>query len=170
MPLAVSGLSVGDVTRRAGVPVSTLHFYEAQGLIESDRTRGNQRRYHRSVLRLIAMIKVAQRVGIPLAQIKANIAQLPSGHLRNAQDWATLSTAWRVELDQRIALMTRMRDQLDNCIGCGCLSLVDCPLRNPDDIAADNGAGARAFDPGDAVAGPIRPNPDPAGAAPVRPD
>lgn len=146
MALAASDLSVGEVARRAGVPVSTLHFYEAQGLIESRRTRGNQRRYHRSVLRLIAVIKVAQRVGIPLGQIRENISHLPSGHLRNSADWSALSTDWRGELDQRIALLARLRDQLDSCIGCGCLSLIDCPLRNPNDTAAHSGAGARAFD------------------------
>lgn len=146
MALAASDLSVGDVARRAGVPVSTLHFYEAQGLIESQRSRGNQRRYHRLVLRLIAVIKVAQRVGIPLAQIRENIRQLPSGHLRNAADWSALSTQWHADLDQRIALLTKLRDQLDSCIGCGCLSLTDCPLRNPGDTAAEGGAGARAFE------------------------
>lgn len=146
--LAASDLTVGEVARRAGVPVSTLHFYEAQGLIESQRTRGNQRRYHRSVLRLIAVIKVAQRVGIPLGQIRENIGHLPSGHLRTVGDWTALSTDWRVELDERITLLTRLRDQLNSCIGCGCLSMTDCPLRNPDDAAADGGAGARAFDPG----------------------
>ncbi|MCI4591918.1 redox-sensitive transcriptional activator SoxR [Sphingobium sp. BYY-5] len=147
MVLAATNLTVGEVARRAGVPVSTLHFYEAQGLIESHRTSGNQRRYHRLVLRLIAIIKVAQRVGIPLAQIRDNIARLPSGHVRNAADWAALSSAWFTQLDHRIALLTRLRDQLDSCIGCGCLSLSDCPLRNPDDIAADIGTGAWAFPP-----------------------
>ncbi len=146
MPLAATGLGVGEVARRAGVPISTLHFYEAQGLIESERTSGNQRRYHRSVLRLIAVIKVAQRVGIPLGQIRENLSHLPSGHLRNAADWSALSTDWREELDQRIALLVRLRDQLDSCIGCGCLSLTDCPLRNPSDVAAGFGSGARAFD------------------------
>nr|WP_218647339.1 redox-sensitive transcriptional activator SoxR [Sphingobium lactosutens] len=139
-------MSVGDVARRAGVPVSTLHFYEAQGLIESERTGGNQRRYHRSVLRLIAVIKVAQRVGIPLAQIKEHLAGLPTGHLRIASDWSSLSSLWRAELDQRIEKLTHLRDQMASCIGCGCLSLADCPLRNPQDIAASGGAGARAFE------------------------
>ncbi|MBO9525517.1 MAG: redox-sensitive transcriptional activator SoxR [Sphingobium yanoikuyae] len=146
MPLAATGLGVGEVARRAGVPISTLHFYEAQGLIESQRTSGNQRRYHRSVLRLIAVIKVAQRVGIPLAQIKDSIAQLPSGHVRAMNDWSALSKSWRAELDRRIALLSSLRDQLDSCIGCGCLSLADCPLRNPGDVAAGAGSGARAFD------------------------
>lgn len=146
MPLAAANLSVGDVARRAGVPASTLHFYEAQGLIESERTGGNQRRYHRSVLRLIAVIKIAQRVGIPLAHLKNHLSQLPSGHLRVAADWSTLSKIWRTELDQRIEYLTRLRDQMDSCIGCGCLSLSDCPLRNPGDMAGDRGGGARAFD------------------------
>ncbi|ALR19830.1 MULTISPECIES: redox-sensitive transcriptional activator SoxR [Sphingobium] len=139
-------LSVGEVARRAGVPVSTLHFYEAQGLIESWRTRGNQRRYPRSVLRLIAIIRIAQRVGIPLAVIRERLAALPAGRPVTAQDWSALSANWRSDLDRRIALLTRLRDQLDGCIGCGCLSIADCPLRNPDDRAATIGPGARIAD------------------------
>lgn len=141
-----SELSVGDVARRAGVPVSTLHFYERQGLIASRRTAGNQRRYHRSVLRWIAVIKVAQRVGIPLADIRASMAHLPSDHPLTAGDWSRLSALWFAELNERIALLTRLRDRMGTCIACGCLSLADCPLRNPDDIAAEAGPGARAFD------------------------
>lgn len=118
-------LSVGDVARRAGVPVSTLHFYEAQGLIRSRRTNGNQRRYARSVLRLIAVIRVAQRTGIPLAQIRERIASLPADRPVTAQDWSVLSRGWREELDRRIGLLTRLRDQLESCIGCGCLSVAD---------------------------------------------
>jgi len=140
-------LSVGEVARRAGVPVSTLHFYEAQGLIRSRRTGGNQRRYPRSVLRLIAVIKVAQRTGIPLTQIKEKLATLPSHRPITVADWSALSSAWREELDLRIDLLTRLRDQLDSCIGCGCLSISDCPLRNPGDIAGRRGAGPRLLDP-----------------------
>ncbi len=139
-------LSVGEVARRSGVPVSTLHFYEAQGLIESRRTSGNQRRYHRSILRLIAIIRIAQRVGIPLAAIRERLSTLPTGRPVTAADWSALSAGWRAELDQRIILLTRLRDQLDGCIGCGCLSISDCPLRNPDDRAAVFGPGARIAD------------------------
>lgn len=139
-------LTVGEVARRAGVPVSTLHFYEAQGLIRSRRTAGNQRRYPRSVLRLIAVIKVAQRTGIPLTQIRAKLATLPSHRPLTVADWSALSSAWREDLDERITLLTRLRDQLDSCIGCGCLSISDCPLRNPGDIASKRGPGPRLLD------------------------
>lgn len=139
-------LTVGEVARRAGVAVSTLHFYEAQGLIESWRTSGNQRRYHRSVLRLIAIIRIAQRVGIPLADIREHLSCIPAHKPVTADDWATLSREWRRDLDQRITLLTRLRDHLDTCIGCGCLSVSDCPLRNPGDRAAEFGAGARIAD------------------------
>jgi MerR family redox-sensitive transcriptional activator SoxR len=140
-------LSVGEVARRAGVAVSTLHFYEDQGLISSQRSAGNQRRYPRSVLRLIAIIKVAQRTGIPLAQIREKVKKLPQDRPVTVADWASMSSAWRTDLDERISLLTRLRDQLSRCIGCGCLSLTDCPLRNPGDIAAQKGAGAWAFAP-----------------------
>jgi MerR family redox-sensitive transcriptional activator SoxR len=139
-------LTVGEVARRAGVAVSTLHFYETQGLIESWRTSGNQRRYHRSVLRLIAIIRIAQRVGIPLADIREHLSCIPAHKPVTADDWATLSREWRRDLDQRITLLTRLRDHLDTCIGCGCLSISDCPLRNPGDRAAEFGAGARIAD------------------------
>ena len=139
-------LSVGEVARRAGVPVSTLHFYEAQGLIESRRTKGNQRRYVRSVLRLIAIIRVAQRAGVPLARIRACLDRLPRDRPVTTADWSMLSADWRAELDERIKLLSRLRDQMDSCIGCGCLSISECPLRNPEDIAGNYGAGARAFD------------------------
>lgn len=140
-----SELSVGQVARRAGVPVSTLHFYEAQGLIQSHRTTGNQRRFPRSVLRLIAIIRVAQQTGVPLAQIKARLEKLPRERPITLSEWAALATDWRAELDQRITLLTRLRDQLTGCIGCGCLSTADCPLRNPGDTAAEEGPGARLF-------------------------
>ena len=139
-------LTVGEVARRAGVAVSTLHFYETQGLIESWRTSGNQRRYHRSVLRLIAIIRIAQRVGIPLADIREHLSCIPAHKPVTADDWATLSREWRRDLDQRITLLTRLRDHLDTCIGCGCLSVSDCPLRNPGDRAAEFVAGARIAD------------------------
>ncbi len=140
-------LSVGEVAARAGVPVSTLHFYEAQGLLWSDRNAGNQRRYGRGVLRAIAVIKIAQRAGIPLATIRERLATVGHGPRVTAADWARLSTEWRDELDDRIARLTRLRDQMSGCIGCGCLSIEDCPLRNPEDALGREGSGARLLDP-----------------------
>lgn len=140
-------LSVGEVAARAGVPVSTLHFYEAQGLLWSNRNAGNQRRYGRGVLRAIAVIKVAQRAGIPLATIRDRLAALGNGPKVTVADWARLSTEWRDELDDRIARLTRLRDQMSSCIGCGCLSIEDCPLRNPEDALGQEGSGARLLDP-----------------------
>jgi MerR family redox-sensitive transcriptional activator SoxR len=134
-------LSVGEVARRSGVAVSALHFYEAKGLIRSVRSAGLQRRYGRDVLRRVAVIKVAQRIGIPLASIAAALASLPEGRTPTAADWAQLSSVWRKELDERIAQLTRLRDQLDTCIGCGCLSIEACRLRNPLDELSDRGSG-----------------------------
>jgi MerR family redox-sensitive transcriptional activator SoxR len=140
-------LSVGEVAARSGVPVSTIHFYETQGLIWSERTSGNQRRYGRGVLRAIAIIKVAQRAGIPLAAIKERLAELPTRQKVTAADWGRMSTAWRDDLTERIGRLTRLRDQLASCIGCGCLSLEDCPLRNPWDELSEAGPGPRLLDP-----------------------
>lgn len=140
-------LSVGQVAQRAGVAVSTLHFYESKGLIHSVRNAGNQRRYPREILRRVAVIKVAQRAGIPLAEIAQALSALPENRTPTARDWQRLSTRWRQQLEQRIDRLTRMRDQMDRCIGCGCLSLKSCPLRNPDDVLGDQGAGARLLDP-----------------------
>lgn len=134
-------LTVGEVARRSGVPVSTLHFYEAKGLIRSVRSSGQQRRFGRDVLRRVAVIKVAQRIGIPLASIGEALASLPEGRTPTAADWARLSRLWRGELDARIAQLTRLRDQLDDCIGCGCLSIEACRLRNPLDSLSDQGSG-----------------------------
>ena len=141
-------LSVGEVAKRSGVAVSTLHFYETKGLIFSLRTEGNQRRYPRGILRRVAVIKVAQRTGIPLASIQAALARLPDGRAPTAEDWAQLSGAWRTELDERIRRLTQLRDQMDDCIGCGCLSLKACPLRNPQDALAAQGAGPRLLEAG----------------------
>jgi MerR family transcriptional regulator, redox-sensitive transcriptional activator SoxR len=136
-------LSVGQVARRSGLSVSAIHFYEAKGLIKSRRNAGNQRRYPRDVLRRLAVIKVAQRTGIPLASIHEAFASLPQERTPTAEDWARLSAAWKDERDARIEGLTRLRDQLDGCIGCGCLSLEACPLRNPGDELAAEGSGAR---------------------------
>src|SRR5262245_32221404 len=144
-------LSVGEVAKRAGVPVSTLHYYEVQGLLWSLRTSGNQRRYGRGVLRAIAVIKVAQRAGIPLADIREQLSTLvvPGCTVPKVtkEDWERLSTNWRASLDDRIERLTRLRDQMTTCIGCGCLSIEDCPLRNPLDVLAQEGAGPRILDP-----------------------
>lgn len=140
-------LSVGEVAERCGVAVSTLHFYESKGLIASSRNRGNQRRYPRAVLRRVAVIKVAQSTGLPLATIRDALASLPDGHIPTARDWTRLSAAWRADLDDRIAKLTRLRDQLNGCIGCGCLSMKTCPLCNPGDRLSTQGTGARLLDP-----------------------
>jgi len=132
-------LSVGELARRSGVSVSALHFYEREALIHGWRTAGNQRRYERAVLRRVAIIKVAQAVGVPLAEIRARLEAAPAGKA----GWARLAADWRADLDRRIALMTRLRDRLDGCIGCGCLSVDDCPLRNPEDRVAQEGSGPR---------------------------
>lgn len=139
-------LTVGEVAARSGVAVSALHFYESRGLIASHRNRGNQRRYPRDVLRRVAVIKVAQRVGVPLASIKAALESLPDGRSPTAADWARLSRTWRNELDARIGQLQRLRDQLDGCIGCGCLSIKACRLRNPWDELAEQGPGARLLE------------------------
>jgi MerR family transcriptional regulator, redox-sensitive transcriptional activator SoxR len=134
-------LSAGQVAARSGVAVSTVHFYEAKGLVRSWRSTGNQRRYSRDVLRRVAIIKVAQRLGLPLSMIKKAIDSLPGGRTPTANDWRRLSIEWREELDRRIALLQRLRGQLDSCIGCGCLSLKVCHLRNPADAVSNRGSG-----------------------------
>lgn len=139
-------LSVGELAARAGVSVSTLHFYETKGLIASTRTGGNQRRYGRDVLRRVAVIRVAQRAGVPLAEIRAALDSLPARRTPNTKDWAKLSAGWKAALEARIASLTSLKDQLDGCIGCGCLSLAACPLRNPGDTLAKEGPGARLLE------------------------
>lgn len=140
-------LTVGEVAARSGVAASAIRYYEAEGLIRGRRTPGNQRRYSRAVLRRVAVIKVAQRAGIPLASIREALATLPDGRTPTAADWRRLSAQWKAELEDRITRLTRLRDQLEGCIGCGCLSLEICPLRNPGDALADQGPGPRLLDP-----------------------
>ena len=140
-------LTVGEVAARSGVAVSAIHFYEAKGLIRSRRNRGNQRRYPRGILRLVAVIKVAQRIGMPLVTIRDALATLPRGRTPTAADWRRLSAVWRTGLEERIERMIRLRDSLTGCIGCGCLSLKVCPLRNPLDRLSEEGPGPRLLDP-----------------------
>ena len=131
-------LTVGEVAERAGVAVSTLHFYEAEGLITSWRNRGTAAVCAGGVRR-VAVIKVAQRTGIPLKEIREALATLPEKRTPTTADWKKLSARWRVQLNDRIERLTRLRDQLDGCIGCGCLSVDSCPLRNPGDVRAKRG-------------------------------
>jgi MerR family transcriptional regulator, redox-sensitive transcriptional activator SoxR len=138
--------SVGEVARRSGISVSAVHFYETKGLIAGWRSRGNQRRFPRGVLRRIAFIRVAQRAGVSLSEIHAVLATLPNDRAPSREDWQRLASLWRIEIEERIFRLTQLRDRFDDCIGCGCLSLEACPLRNPDDRLADEGAGPRLLE------------------------
>ncbi len=138
-------LSVGDVARRSGVAVSALHFYERKGLIRSLRTAGNQRRFSRDVLRRLAVIRVAQRVGMPLEAVANAFAALPENKTPTRAEWAKMSALWRGELDQRIEELLLLPDQLTDCIGCGCLSLKRCRLANPGDALGEQGDGAQRW-------------------------
>ncbi|WP_407642696.1 redox-sensitive transcriptional activator SoxR [Desertihabitans brevis] len=135
-------LTIGEVAERSGVAPTALRFYEERGLIESTRNTGNQRRYRRTTLRRIAFIRSARRVGLTLEEIGEALATLPASRTPTRADWARLSQAWRSRLDEQIERLERLRDQLDGCIGCGCLSLDSCALSNPDDALADQGPGA----------------------------
>ncbi|UPK77149.1 redox-sensitive transcriptional activator SoxR [Nocardioidaceae bacterium SCSIO 66511] len=139
-------LTPGQVAARSGVAVSALHFYERQGLISSVRTSGNQRRYARDILRRVAFIRVSQRVGIPLAEIKDALETLPDGKTPGRREWARLSQSWRTKLDERIEQLERLRDDLTDCIGCGCLSLSRCTLYNHHDELGAEGSGPRRLD------------------------
>ncbi|HEY7917128.1 MAG TPA: redox-sensitive transcriptional activator SoxR [Acidimicrobiales bacterium] len=136
-------LTVGEVARRSGLAASAIRFYEAQGLIHADRTPSGQRRFRRDVLRRIAFIRIAQRVGLSLEEIVAALAELPADRAPSAHDWRRLTSGWRQRIDQRIALLEALRGGLSKCIGCGCLSLKTCALSNPGDVAAGLGAGPR---------------------------
>ncbi|WP_052809622.1 redox-sensitive transcriptional activator SoxR [Streptomonospora alba] len=136
-------LTVGQLAQRSGVAVSALHFYERKGLITSRRTAGNQRRYRRDTLRRVSFIRLAQRVGIPLADIGEALECLPQARTPTREDWARLSQTWRDGLQERIDQLERLRDDLTDCIGCGCLSLERCLLSNPHDRLADQGPGPR---------------------------
>ena len=141
MPHSSDLLSPGETATRSGARVSALHFYEREGLIESTRTAGNQRRYQREVLRRVAFIRVSQRVGISLKDIREALATLPDDRVPNKADWTRLSRGWRSDLDSRIEQLQRLRDDLDGCIGCGCLSLKNCTLYNAGDSLAAQGPG-----------------------------
>jgi MerR family redox-sensitive transcriptional activator SoxR len=136
-------IPIGELARRSGVAASALRFYEDQGLLRSQRNDSERRQFARSDLRRVAFIRAAQAVGLTLDQIREALASLPDGRTPTQKDWTRLSSAWRPVLDQRIADLTRLRDQLSSCIGCGCLSLTQCALYNPGDVAARRGAGPR---------------------------
>ena len=138
-----AGLTIGELAARSGVAPSALRYYEQLGLVRSERTAGNQRRYRRGELRRVAFVRIAQQVGVSLEEIRAALAQLPGERTPTSADWARLSAAWRQRLDERIGLLERLRDTLDGCIGCGCLSLDRCSLYNPGDELAAEGPGAR---------------------------
>jgi MerR family redox-sensitive transcriptional activator SoxR len=135
--------TIGEIAERAGVATSALRFYEDHGLIHSERNEVGHRRYHADVLRRVAFIRTAQRVGLSLDEIRTALAALPEQRTPTSKDWAKLAASWRPRLDEQIAVLNRMRDQLDDCIGCGCLSLSSCGLWNPGDVAADLGTGPR---------------------------
>ncbi len=136
-------LTIGQVAERAGVSTPTLRFYEREHLIASLRSDGNQRRYRRDVLRRVAFIRAAQRVGLSLDEIRAELAALPDRRTPTKADWARVSKSWRPRIEAEIARLERLRDELTECIGCGCLSFRACALYNPADAVARNGAGAR---------------------------
>lgn len=136
------GLSVGDVAKRAGVSVQTIHFYESKGLIVSTRNAGNQRRFHGNMLRRVAIIKSAQKLGLSLNEISEAFATLPKTKSPTTNQWQQMSKNWREKLQNKIDSLIALRDQLDSCIGCGCLSIKSCSLRNPEDSASNDGVGA----------------------------
>ncbi|MBW8825769.1 MAG: redox-sensitive transcriptional activator SoxR [Acidobacteria bacterium] len=136
-------LTIGEVARRTGVATSALRFYEDKGLITSERADTGHRRYRRDTIRRVSFILTAQRIGLTLDQIARALEQLPSRRTPSRRDWTTVAANWRPLLDERINALTQLRDRLDGCIGCGCLSLDTCALHNPDDTAATNGPGPR---------------------------
>jgi MerR family redox-sensitive transcriptional activator SoxR len=136
-------LTIGALSARSGVAPTALRFYEAEGLIRSSRSTGGQRRYARAEIRRVAFVRAAQSVGLSLDDIRAALARLPESRTPTQKDWAVLSRAWRPLIEDRIARLERLRDRLDSCIGCGCLSLRHCKLVNPDDVVRRRGPGAR---------------------------
>ena len=140
-------LTIGEVARRSGFPQSALRYYEREGLVSTTRTTGGQRRYERSVLRRLAFIRAARTVGVGLDEVRAGLDQLPAGRTPNRADWTRLSRSWRSRLDEQIDALVALRDGLDSCIGCGCLSLQRCQLYNSGDRMAAAGPGARLLPP-----------------------
>lgn len=138
-----AGLSIGALADRTGLAVSAIRYYEEQGLVHPWRNAGGQRRFHRADIRRLSFVMIAQQFGFTLPQIRAQLDQLPGGRAPTAADWAKISLTFRGHLDQRIATLTKLRDNLDGCIGCGCLSLETCKLYNPDDVARKKGTGPR---------------------------
>ena len=138
-----SELTIGALSERTGVAPSALRYYEDEGLIRASRTPGGQRRYQRETLRRVAFVKVAQQVGLSLEEIREALSSLPRNRTPDQDDWQRLSSSWRPRLDAQISLLEALRDNLDSCIGCGCLSLQSCRLLNPGDIAGDQGPGPR---------------------------
>lgn len=136
-------IPIGELAARSGVAPSALRFYEAQGLLRSQRSAGGHRLYRRNVLRRVAFIRVAQHVGLSLSEIGEALAVLPPDRAPTKAEWARLSRAWRSRIDARIAVLEGLRDDLTSCIGCGCLSLRKCRLSNPDDVASARGTGPR---------------------------
>jgi MerR family redox-sensitive transcriptional activator SoxR len=143
----MSGLTIGQVAERTGVATSALRYWEELGLVSSVRTTGNQRRYERATIRRVSFIRAAQRVGLSLEEIATSLSTLPDGRTPTASDWARLSRSWRPRLDEQIRRIEKLRDQLDSCIGCGCLSLRTCALNNPSDVLAEHGPGAVLLEP-----------------------
>jgi MerR family redox-sensitive transcriptional activator SoxR len=138
-------LTVGQLAARSGVSISALHFYERKGLISSERTAGNQRRYRRDVLRRVALIRIAQRVGIPLTEVAEALDELPDSRTPTLRDWERLSSRWKNDLDDRIRDLEHLRDRFTACIGCGCLSIDRCALVNPGDRLGEQGPGPRCL-------------------------
>ena len=139
----VKEIGIGQLARRTGLAHSAIRYYEDEGLVHPERTASGQRRFLRSDIRRLSFVMVAQRLGFPLARIRDLLHDLPDKRTPNARDWARISTELRGELDQRISQLERLRDTLDGCIGCGCLSLEKCALYNPEDIAGTEGTGPR---------------------------
>lgn len=135
-------LSINEVARRSGFAASALRYYESQGLIEAARSSGGQRRYTRGVLRRLAFIRAAGNVGLTLEEIRAELARLPAGRTPTRADWQQITASWRGRLDEQIRALEQLRDGLESCIGCGCLSLERCAISNPRDVAAEGGPGA----------------------------
>ncbi len=141
----VPEIPIGIVSERTGVASSALRYYESEGLISSERSEGNQRRYHPATIRRISFIKVAQQLGLTLDEIREALESLPENRTPNERDWTRLARNWRPRIDEQIGMLERLRDRLDGCIGCGCLSLRTCKLVNPDDQLGSHGPGPRTI-------------------------